>query len=115
VSLARWIERHAAFTPDKIAIACPDQALSYAALAWRICRLAAGLREQVRIDYGDRIAFLGFNHPDFLVALFACARLGASLVPLNWRLAPASMSSSSPTRNRRPCSAKPHSARRSRA
>lgn len=89
MSLARWIERHAAFTPDKVAIACPDQALSYAALAWRIRRLAAGLREQVRIGYGDRIAFLGFNHPDFLILLFACARLGASLVPLNWRLAPA--------------------------
>jgi fatty-acyl-CoA synthase len=28
------------------------------------------------------------NHPAVLVLLFACARLGAMLVPLNWRLAP---------------------------
>src|SRR4029077_8080771 len=27
------------------------------------------------------------NHPDYLVLLYACARLGAMLVPLNWRLA----------------------------
>ena len=89
MSLARWIERHAAFTPDKVAIRCADQGLSYAALAERTRRLAAGLREDLRIDYGDRVAFLGLNHPDLLVLLFACARLGASLVPLNWRLAPA--------------------------
>ncbi len=27
------------------------------------------------------------NHPDYLVLLYACARLGAMLVPINWRLA----------------------------
>ena len=35
---------------------------------------------------GDRVAWLGYNHPDMLVLLFALARLGAILVPLNWRL-----------------------------
>ena len=30
---------------------------------------------------------LSLNHPDYLVLLYACARLGAMLVPLNWRLA----------------------------
>ena len=32
VSLARWIERHAAFTPDKAALRFEDEALTYAAL-----------------------------------------------------------------------------------
>ena len=36
---------------------------------------------------GDRVAILSLNHPDYLVLLYACARLGAMLVPLNWRLA----------------------------
>ena len=36
---------------------------------------------------GDRVAILAANHPDYLVLLYACARLGAMLVPLNWRLA----------------------------
>jgi fatty-acyl-CoA synthase len=35
---------------------------------------------------GDRVAWLGYNSPDMLVLLFALARLGAILVPLNWRL-----------------------------
>ena len=33
------------------------------------------------------MAILAANHPDYLVVLYACARLGALLVPLNWRLA----------------------------
>lgn len=41
------------------------------------------------MDRGDRIAWLGYNHPDMLALLFAAARRGAILVPLNWRLTPA--------------------------
>ena len=89
MSLAPWIERHAAFTPAKVALHFEGQALSYADLAERIRRLAAGLRRELGIRHGDRVAWLGLNHPDCLVLLFACARLGAILVPLNWRLAPA--------------------------
>ena len=38
---------------------------------------------------GDRVAWLGHNHPLLIALLFALARLGAVLVPLNHRLAPA--------------------------
>jgi fatty-acyl-CoA synthase len=38
------------------------------------------------IARGDRVAWLGYNSPEMLVLLFALARLGAILVPLNWRL-----------------------------
>ena len=44
--------------------------------------LAGGLQ----IRPGDRVAYLGYNSPVVLELLFACARLGAVLVPLNWRL-----------------------------
>ncbi|MBT6429066.1 MAG: AMP-binding protein, partial [Rhodospirillaceae bacterium] len=40
------------------------------------------------VGRGDRVAHLGYNSPELLELLFACARLGAMLVPLNWRLAP---------------------------
>ncbi|SVC23718.1 uncharacterized protein METZ01_LOCUS276572, partial [marine metagenome] len=39
------------------------------------------------VGCGDRIAYLGLNSPELLILLFACARLGAMLLPLNWRLA----------------------------
>ena len=39
------------------------------------------------VGRGDRVAYLGLNSPQFLLLLFACARLGALFIPLNWRLA----------------------------
>jgi fatty-acyl-CoA synthase len=38
---------------------------------------------------GDRVAWLGGNHPAQLALLFGLARIGALLLPLNFRLAPA--------------------------
>ncbi len=38
------------------------------------------------VSRGDRVAYLGYNSPEMLVLLFALARRGAILVPLNWRL-----------------------------
>ncbi len=40
----------------------------------------------LQVRKGDRVAWLGYNHPEMLILLFALARLGAILVPLNWRL-----------------------------
>jgi fatty-acyl-CoA synthase len=37
---------------------------------------------------GDRVAWLGANHPGQLALLFGLARIGAILLPLNFRLAP---------------------------
>ncbi len=51
--------------------------------------IAGMLRDEHNVERGDRVAFLGFNDPAMIALLFACARLGAVLVPLNWRLAPA--------------------------
>ena len=36
---------------------------------------------------GDRVGWIGLNDPAMLATLFACERIGAALVPLNWRLA----------------------------
>lgn len=49
----------------------------------------ARLHGQWGVRRGDRVAWLGANHPDQLVLLFALAELGAMLVPLNFRLAAA--------------------------
>ncbi len=87
MNLSDWIERHAAFTPDKPAIRFEGAEISYAAFADRIERLAAMLKDRLKVGRGDRVAHLGANTPEFLDLLFACARLGAMLVPLNWRLA----------------------------
>ncbi len=87
MDLSDLIARNAAFTPDKPAIIFEGEVLSYAALAARIEQAARALRDEYGVGRGDRVAILSLNRPDYLVLLYACARLGAMLVPLNWRLA----------------------------
>jgi len=87
VDLSGLIARNADFTPDKVALRFAGRSLTYAALSQRIVATAAALKSQLGIARGDRVAILATNHPDYLVLLYACARLGALLVPLNWRLA----------------------------
>jgi fatty-acyl-CoA synthase len=86
MDLVHWIERHAAFNPDKPAIVFAGSEISYAAMAADI-RLAIRRLVTLGLHEGEVIAFLGFNHPANLILLFACARIGAILLPLNWRLA----------------------------
>jgi fatty-acyl-CoA synthase len=87
MDLSDLIERNAAFAPDKAAIRFAGSALTYIGLARRIGEVARALKSQLGVRAGDRVAILAANHPDTLVLLYACARLGALLVPLNWRLA----------------------------
>ena len=88
MNVSHWIERWADFQPDKTAIRFEGVDITYAALDTRIRRAASMLRHDMAVGRGDRIAFLGLNSADMLVLMFACARIGAVLVPLNWRLAP---------------------------
>ncbi|HSE37347.1 acid--CoA ligase [Bradyrhizobium lablabi] len=87
VDLCTLIERNAAFSPDKPAIHFEGQTLSYASFNQKIEQVASALKSQLGVERGDRVAILSLNRPDHLVLLYACARLGAMLVPLNWRLA----------------------------
>ncbi|NNL14930.1 MAG: long-chain fatty acid--CoA ligase [Acidimicrobiia bacterium] len=83
-----WIGHHADLTPDSVALVDDgrDLTLSYRDLEDRVRRLAAWLRDN-GVGAGDRVAFLSENTTDTFEALFACAKLTAILVPLNWRLA----------------------------
>ena len=86
MTIASWIETHARFAPTKVALCFENLAYTYAEFASKIRRTATLLKSDFRISKGDRVAFLGYNTPEFLMVFFACARLGAILVPLNWRL-----------------------------
>ncbi|WP_192178391.1 class I adenylate-forming enzyme family protein [Mesorhizobium amorphae] len=86
MDLCTLIDRNAAFAPDKPAIRFEGESLSYAALGQRIEQTARALSTGLGVNKGDRVAILSLNRPDYLVLLYACARIGAILVPLNWRL-----------------------------
>lgn len=87
MDLSDWIKCHADTTPDKPAILFEGREISYARLARRIERCARVLVAGLGIKPGDRVAYLGQNSPEQIALLFACARVGAILLPLNWRLA----------------------------
>ncbi|HEY7273635.1 MAG TPA: AMP-binding protein [Actinoplanes sp.] len=84
--IGHWIERRARTSPDRVALIAGDRPFSYAELAVRIRRLANGLH-RLGVRRGDRVAWLGPNHPAFLESLFAAGLLGAALAPVNHRLA----------------------------
>jgi fatty-acyl-CoA synthase len=87
MDLSDLIARNAAFTPDKPATIFERESLNYAAFNARIEQTARALKARFGVARGDRVAILSLNRPDYLVLLYACARLGAMMVPLNWRLA----------------------------
>jgi fatty-acyl-CoA synthase len=83
-----WIAHFARRTPDKLAVVdlAGGRRLNYAQFDARISRLAAHLRDGVKIARGDRVAVLAHNTTDTLEVQFACGRIGAVFLPLNTRL-----------------------------
>ncbi|MFI1480192.1 o-succinylbenzoate--CoA ligase [Streptomyces sp. NPDC020747] len=84
--LGSWPARRARKTPHRTALIHGDTTVTYAGLYERTTRLAHALRAS-GVRRGDRIAYLGPNHPSYLETLFAAGTLGAVFVPLNTRLA----------------------------
>jgi fatty-acyl-CoA synthase len=85
--LGSWPRRRAAMTPGKTALVQDGVLTTYAQLERATTRLAHGLRAR-GVSRADRVAFLGLNSVEMVIAMFATARLGAVFVPLNTRLAP---------------------------
>lgn len=74
-----------AHTPDAIALIDPQHnAISYAQFEQRVNASTQWLAAQ-GIAPGDRVAVWLINRPEWLVLLFAVARLGATLVAVNTR------------------------------
>jgi fatty-acyl-CoA synthase len=78
---------HAAARAQALALHFDGRALSYADFASGCDTAARTLAHGWGVRAGDRVAWLGANHPGQLMLLFALARLGAILLPLNIRLA----------------------------
>jgi fatty-acyl-CoA synthase len=88
--LSRWIEGWAAHEPQRTALHHAGRDIRYPALLERIDHLADCLQRS-GAALGERIAYLGGNHPESVAMVFACARTGTVFVPLNWRLSVAEL------------------------
>ncbi|MBA3066924.1 MAG: AMP-binding protein [Hyphomonas sp.] len=83
---------HARLQPAKTAIVdlVRGRKWSYAELEMLVARTVSALRRK-GLRRGDRLAVLARNGPEIPALHFACARIGAMIVPLNWRLAPSEL------------------------
>jgi fatty-acyl-CoA synthase len=86
--LGDWIRYNADWAGHRIALDMGDEAYTYAQMDAAVTRRAHLLASGLGVQPGDHVAYLGFNSCEMLLLLFACARVGCSLLPLNNRLAP---------------------------
>src|SRR6202453_1482742 len=70
--------------PQGLALICGEERLGYAEFDALVGEAAGGLRA-LGVEKGDRVAMVLGNSIEFVVVLFAVARLGAVSVPLNIR------------------------------
>lgn len=86
MELTDLLARRAALTPKRAAMSEHEtgRSVTYEALDRRASQAAAALAA-LGVGSGDRVAIVCRNRIGFFEALFACARLGAILAPLNWR------------------------------
>ncbi len=84
-----WIGRWGTSFPEKEALydAITNKRYTYGDLADAVHRMANFLRMELGIVKGDRVAVLALNRTEYIILFFATSRLGAILVPLNFRLA----------------------------
>jgi fatty-acyl-CoA synthase len=92
ILLPDMLAKRADLAPDAPALEEVEtgRTLSYGALDRRAGQAAAVLAAR-GVEEGDRVAILCRNRIAFFELLFACARIGAILVPLNWRMPPAEL------------------------
>lgn len=83
--LGSWPERQLRSCPGQDAIWFEGTTTTHAGFAERV-RRAAGALAGLRVRRGDRVAWVGGNHPSALETLYACGQLGAIWVPVNARL-----------------------------
>ena len=85
-SIGAWPAIHAELHPERQALVTGMQRLTYGEMDRRAAQVAGALRD-LGVERGDRVAVNLKNRNEFLEVLFGAARLGAILVPLNYRFA----------------------------
>ncbi|MHB1121936.1 MAG: class I adenylate-forming enzyme family protein [Ramlibacter sp.] len=85
-AVADWLGQVAGRTPHRVAVRAGTRDWTYAQLAAEANRLASALAAS-GAGRSSCVTLLDLNGPAAIALLFACARVGALFMPLNWRLA----------------------------
>jgi len=84
------LTRRSRLTPGREAIydVPSGRRFTYRELNERACRVANYLRDRLNIRKGDRVGILAQNGVQYVDLMYGLAKIGAILVPFNWRLKP---------------------------
>lgn len=85
-----WFAARAARSGERPALTFEGRTWTFAEVEDEAGRLASALRTR-GIRQGDRVVYVGENHPALLLTLLAAGRIGAILVPVSFRLAGAEL------------------------
>jgi long-chain acyl-CoA synthetase len=89
MNIANLLTRTARVFPDNPAVSLGDRVwIRYGALARRVATMAAGLRQHLRLQPGDRVALAMCNCPQYIEVLFAAWHAGLVAIPVNAKLHP---------------------------
>jgi long-chain acyl-CoA synthetase len=82
MNVAHLLEASARHLPDRAALVCGDRTWRYAELDREAGRVAAGLA-RLGLRRGERVGLHLGNRPEFVLAYYACQKLGLTPVALN--------------------------------
>ncbi len=85
-----WLAKWAYYTPEKLFLREYNRGLEWTYSQFNHCTntLASRLIAQYGIEKGDRIAVYSKNRAEYVLLFLSCIKIGAILVPLNFRLTP---------------------------
>jgi fatty-acyl-CoA synthase len=86
INIGEFMTRRALLTPNREGLVCEEVRRTYGELNERANRLAHAML-RLGVGRGDRVAMLALNEPEYYDMLFGLGKIGAILVPVNYRLA----------------------------
>ena len=86
INLGSCLAKRAMLNPDKEAAVCEDVRLTWSESNARANQLGYAM-QRLGVGHGDRVGLLALNEPEYLDMYFGLGKIGAILVPINYRLA----------------------------
>jgi fatty-acyl-CoA synthase len=86
VNIGEFMAKRAFLTPQREGLVCEGIRRSFEELNERANRFANAML-RLGVGRGDRIGILALNEPEYFDMFFGLGKIGATLVPVNYRLA----------------------------
>jgi acyl-CoA synthetase (AMP-forming)/AMP-acid ligase II len=86
INIGEFLTKRSNVTPTREGLVCEGIRRTYKDLNDRANRLANAMKD-LGIGHGDRVSILALNEPEYYDMYFGLGKIGATLVPVNYRLA----------------------------